>query len=230
MIAMSFHAVIFDLDGTLVDSAGEIARALNRLLATHDRAPLARREVEALIGKGVRVLVERALRMARVTGASLDLAVETFERFYAEEVGTEARLYPGAREALLELELAGIPMAVVTNKPRFFTEQLLGRLDVLTFFRTVVAGDDGIPRKPAGDMLLAAARDMGVDIDSVLMLGDSENDVLAARDAGCVVWCVPYGYNEGRAPASLEADRIVPGLQEAAQLLLDRREQALSRS
>jgi len=225
---MSFRAVIFDLDGTLVDSAGEIARALNRTLAGYDRPPFAHSEVEALIGKGVRVLVERALRMARVTGASLDDVVAQFERFYAEEVGTEARLYPGVREGLGELERAGIPMAVVTNKPRFFTERLLERLEVLTYFRAIVAGDDGIPRKPFGDMLLAAARDMGVDMDSVLMLGDSENDVLAARDAGCVVWCVPYGYNEGRPPASLDADRIVPGVQEAAQLLLARREQVSS--
>ena len=221
---MSFRAVIFDLDGTLVDSAGEIARALNRLLASHDRAPFARREVEALIGRGVRVLVERALRMARVTRASLDDAVGEFERFYAEELGTDAQLYPGVREGLLRLELAGIPMAVVTNKPRFFTERLLERLEVLSFFRCLVAGDDGVARKPAGDMLLAAARELGVDIDSVLMLGDSENDVLAARDAGCVVWCVPYGYNEGRPPASLDADRIVPGVLEAAQRLLERRQ------
>jgi len=227
---MSFRAVIFDLDGTLVDSAGEIAHALNRVLAAHDRPPFARGEVEALIGKGVRVLVERALRIARITDASLDDAVRDFERHYAEEVGTEARLYPGVRDGLLALEIAGIPMAVVTNKPRLFTEQLLQRLGILTFFRALVAGDDGIPRKPAGDMLLAAAREMGADIDSVLMLGDSENDVLAARDAGCVVWCVPYGYNEGRPPASLDADRIVPGVQEAAHLLLEPRRQVASRS
>lgn len=214
------RAVIFDLDGTLVDSAGEIAAALNRTLEELGRAPLPRPQVEALIGRGVKVLVERALRIARVGSTPLDEAVARFERHYAARVGTEAQLYPGVREGLLQLEAAKIPMAVVTNKPRFFTERLLERLGVASFFATCVAGDDGISRKPAGDMLLAAARHMGVDIDSVLMVGDSENDVLAARDAGCVAWCVPYGYNEGRPVDTLDADRIVEDLAQAARLLL----------
>ena len=216
----SLGAVIFDLDGTLVDTAGEIAAAVNLVLDELERAPLPRPEVEAMIGRGVRVLVERALRLARVSGTSLDDAVARFERHYAAQVGTQAQLYPGVREGLVRLEAGGYPLAVVTNKPRFFTERLLERLGVDRFFKACVAGDDGIPRKPAGDMLLAAARDLGADIDSVLMLGDSENDVLAARDAGCVVWCVPYGYNEGRPAATLDADRIVPSVHAAAELLL----------
>src|SRR4051812_47840949 len=167
------RAVIFDLDGTLVDSAGEIASALNRTLVELERAPLPRNEVEALIGRGVRTLVERALRIARVSGTSLEDAVARFERHYASQVGTEAMLYPGVRDGLVRLEAAKVPMAVVTNKPRFFTERLLERLGIDAFFAACIAGDDGIPRKPAGDMLLAAARAMGIDIDSAIMLGDS---------------------------------------------------------
>ena len=87
-------------------------------------------------------------------------------------------------------------------------------------FDTVVAGDDGIRRKPFGDMLAAAAKNMGVGIDETLMIGDSDNDVLAARDAGCLVWCVPYGYNEGRPAESLECDRMVATVLEAARLLV----------
>jgi phosphoglycolate phosphatase len=220
LAAGSVKAVIFDLDGTLVDSAGEIAAALNATLAEVDRAPLARREVEALIGRGVRVLVERALRIARVNGASLDQAVARFEAHYAANVGRHASLFPGVRDGLERLRAAGIPMAVVTNKPRYFTEHLLRSLEIDRFFAATVAGDDGIARKPAGDMLVAAARHLGVDMDSVLMLGDSENDIDAARDAGCVVWCVPYGYNEGRPPESLSCDRLVRSVQEAAEWLL----------
>jgi phosphoglycolate phosphatase len=218
--AGSMKAVIFDLDGTLVDSAGEIAAALNATLAELDRPPFARREVEALIGRGVRVLVERALRIARVTGASLDQAVARFEAHYAANVGRHASLFPGVRDGLERLRADGISMAVVTNKPRYFTEQLLRSLEIDDFFAATVAGDDGIARKPAGDMLVAAARQLGVDLDSVLMIGDSENDVDAAREAGCVVWCVPYGYNEGRTPESLSCDRLVRSVQEAAELLL----------
>ena len=83
----------------------------------------------------------------------------------------------------------------------------------------MVAGDDGLRRKPFGDMLAAAAKQMGARIEDTLMLGDSDNDVLAARDAGCPVWCVPYGYNEGRPAESLECDRRVATVLEAALLL-----------
>ena len=214
------HAVIFDLDGTLVDSAGEIASALNRALAELERAPMPVKDVEKLIGRGVRVLMERALRIARVPMAHLDEAVQRFEVHYAANVGTEARLFEGVRPGLAALKEAGMRMAVVTNKPRFFTERLLERLEVADFFAALVAGDDGVARKPAGDMLLAAAREMGVDVDSALMVGDSDNDVEAARAAGCLVWCVTYGYNEGRPPEALACDRLVPSIAAAAALLL----------
>lgn len=213
------RAVILDLDGTLVDSAGEIAIALNRTLVELERAPFPRQEVEALIGRGVRSLVERALRIARVTSPGLDEIVERFEAHYAQTVGTAAVLFPGVRTGLEALRDAGLGLAVVTNKPRFFTEQLLDRLEVRDFFGTIVAGDDGVPRKPAGDMLVKAARELGADIDSALMIGDSDNDVEAARDAGCLVWCVPYGYNEGRPPEALACDRMVDTLEEAARVL-----------
>ena len=215
------RAVIFDLDGTLVDSAGEIASALNATLAGFDRAPLPVKDVEKLIGRGVRVLVDRALRIARVPQSHLDEAVRAFEEHYAANVGTQARLYDGVHAGLAMLEQAGVRMAVVTNKPRFFTERLLERLGVAGFFGVLVAGDDGVARKPAGDMLFAAARELEVDIDSTLFVGDSDNDVLAAREAGCPVWCVTYGYNEGRPPEALACDRLVPSVVAAATLLLE---------
>jgi phosphoglycolate phosphatase len=214
------RGVIFDLDGTLVDSAGEIAAALNVVLVQLERAPLPRVEVEGLIGHGVRSLVERALRIARVPMTELERAIQRFEEAYAANVGTEATLFPGTRGALALLEQAGVARSVVTNKPRYFTEQLLARLGVAGLFDAVVAGDDGLRRKPAGDMLLAAARAMRCDIDSSLMIGDSDNDVLAARDAGCIVWCVPYGYNEGKPADALACDRLVQTLEDAARLLV----------
>ena len=119
----------------------------------------------------------------------------------------------------MAMRAAGLRLGVATNKPRLFTERLLAHLAIDGFFDAMVAGDDGIRRKPSGDMLVAAARKMGTPIDQTLMLGDSENDVLAARNAGCRVWCVPYGYNEGRPVESLECDRIVPTVLEAARLL-----------
>ena len=214
----SIRAVILDLDGTLVDTAGEIALALNETLAELGLRPMSLEAATALIGRGVRSLVERALE--EVGGATdLERAVERFEEHYVRTVATRAELFPGVREGLHVLRAAGFALGVVTNKPRLFTEKLLHHLEVDGLFDTVVAGDDGHRRKPTGDMLAAAAKTMGAGIDETLMVGDSDNDVLAARDAGCLVWCVPYGYNEGRPADSLQCDRMVASVLEAAHLL-----------
>lgn len=219
-MANSIRAVIFDLDGTLMDTSDEIAAALARTFADADLPTLPKEAVEALIGRGVPSLVERALQQVGAPVLDLGATVERFEGHYARTVGTASRLFPGVMQGLQALARAEIPMGVVTNKPRYFTEKLLVRAGIAGFFAAVVAGDDGIRRKPRGDMLLAACERMGSTAAETLMLGDSDNDILAARDAGCPVWCVPYGYNEGRPPEALACDRLVPGVAEAAALLL----------
>ena len=214
-----FRAVIFDLDGTLVDSAGEIAAALNASLFEEGLRSLARDRVEALIGRGVRVLVERALQELGAPG-KLDGVLARFEGHYDRIVGTQAQLFAGVRAGLERLHASRVPMAVVTNKPRAFTLKLLSRLQADHFFAAIIAGDDGIRRKPHGDMLLAACERVSATPATALMLGDSDNDVRAAREAGCRVWCVPYGYNEGRPVESLACDRIVPSVEAAAARIL----------
>ena len=213
------RAVIFDLDGTLIDTAVEIEVALNATMGQLELPHLRRSAVEALIGRGVRSLIERALEQAGARAIDIDRAVERFLIHYTAVVATQAVLFPGVLEGLRTMYAADVKLAVVTNKPRFFTERLLAKLGVDSMMSTVVAGDDGVRRKPRGDMLIAACRAMGVDIDSALMIGDSDNDVLAAREAGCRVWCVPYGYNEGRGPETLKCDRIVATVEEAARLI-----------
>jgi phosphoglycolate phosphatase len=215
----SIRAVILDLDGTLMDTAGEIVEAMDRTLDELALPRVPAREIEAMIGRGVRKLVERVLERIGATGIDLDVAVEGFEAHYAQTVATHATLFPGVKEGLERLHEAGLKLAVVTNKPRFFTEQLLERAEIARFFAAVVAGDDGMRRKPHGDMLTAASRTMGTAPGETLMLGDSDNDVEAARAAGCPVWCVPYGYNEGRAPETLACDRLVATVAEAAAIL-----------
>ncbi len=214
------RAVILDLDGTLIDTAGEIVEAMDRTLDEIALPRVPAHEIEAMIGRGVRKLVERVLeRLGAAGDVELDAAVEYFEAHYAQTVATHAPLFPGVKEGLERLQEAGFKLAVVTNKPRFFSEQLLERAEVARFFAAVVAGDDGIRRKPHGDMLIAACRTMDTVPPETLMLGDSDNDVEAARAAGCPVWCVPYGYNEGRAPETLACDRLVATVEEAAALL-----------
>ena len=215
-MAKPYDAVIFDLDGTLMDTAGEIATALERTFRELGFPTIPKHVVETLIGRGVPMLIERALLKVGATHERPAEIVERFERHYEDTVATASVLYPGVHAALARLAALRIPMAVVTNKPRVFTERLLGELDVARYFAAVVAGDDGLPRKPHGDMLLAACERMGSKPAATLMLGDSDNDIAAARAAGCPVWCVPYGYNEGRAPETLRCDRLVPTLEDAA--------------
>jgi len=214
------RAVIFDLDGTLVESAGEIAAALARTFESLGLVPLGESVVKEMIGRGVRVLLERALAHAGASGVDVDDAVARFEAHYAAAIGTDASLFPGVSPGLGLLEAHGIPMAVVTNKPRYFTLQLLERLGVVRHFGAVIAGDDGHEKKPAPEMLLAAARALGVAPHDALMIGDSDNDTVAARRAGCPVWCVRHGYTEGRPAESLDCDRLVETVEEAARLLL----------
>ena len=219
-MSKSIKAVIFDLDGTLIDTAGEIATALDRTFTELGKPLLPASEVRDLIGRGVPSLVERALAKVGADGFALGHAVERFEAHYAQTVGTAAVVFPGVRAGLEALQSAGYAMSVVTNKPRYFTEQLLEGLGVGAFFSAIVAGDDGIRRKPHGDMLVAACERMDSTPPKTLMLGDSDNDVIAARAAGCPVWCVPYGYNEGRPAEELACDRLVADVDEAARLLL----------
>ncbi|MEO7135616.1 MAG: phosphoglycolate phosphatase [Vicinamibacterales bacterium] len=216
------RAVIFDLDGTLMDTSGEIASAMARTFASLGLRPLEKGEVEAMIGKGVRVLVERALAKADASHLDTDATTVMFEMHYEATLGTDSPLYPGVTEGLERLCAAGVPMGVVTNKPRFFTDRLLEQAGVTRYLSAVVAGDDGHAKKPAPDMLLAACSTLATAPAATLMLGDSENDVAAARAAGCRVWCVPYGYNEGRPAESLACDRLVPDIGAAVELLLHR--------
>jgi phosphoglycolate phosphatase len=213
------RAVILDLDGTLLDTAGEITDAMDRTLDELGFRRVPPQEIRAMIGRGVPKLVERVIRRIGATGIEPTKMIERFEAHYAQTVATSAPLFEGVFPGLMRLYQAGIKLAVVTNKPRFFTRQLLDSAEVSRFFSAVVAGDDGVPKKPAGDMLLAACREMGTQPSETVMLGDSDNDVAAARAAGCTVWCVPYGYNEGRGPETLACDRIVATVEEAARLV-----------
>jgi phosphoglycolate phosphatase len=213
------RAVIIDLDGTLMDTAGEIAAAMDRTLDELKLPRVPAREIRDMIGRGVPTLVERVMQRLAARGVDPAHAVTRFEAHYARTVGTTAVLFPGVMEGLTRLHDAGIALAVVTNKPRFFTGQLLRRAQVARFFAAIVAGDDGVKKKPAGDMLAAACQAMGSTPAATLMLGDSDNDVAAARAAGCPVWCVPYGYNEGRPAEDLACDRLVASIDEAARLV-----------
>lgn len=172
--------------------------------------------VATFIGKGVPMLVRRMLPDT-ADEALLERALPIFERYYAEESGVRTEPFPGARAGLMRLRKLRLPLACVTNKPERFTRELLQRTEFAAFFDVLVCGDT-VPRKKPDPMpLLFACERLAVAPRNALFIGDSVNDVVAARAAGCPVWCVPYGYNEGRPAATLDCDRLVPDLDEAAQ-------------
>lgn len=218
-------AVLFDLDGTLLDTAGDIALALNRAIAEFGWPEVPAGDVRHMIGRGAPLLVERAARAQR---RELDPATHTqmVERFFhhygaLEESGEYgARPFDGAAAALAALHAAGLRIAVVTNKQRRFADALLHLLGLHGWIDMVVGGDTCERRKPDPQPLLFACEALGVPAAGALMVGDSTNDVQAARAAGIPVLCVVHGYNEGVDPRTLPCDAFVEHLGDLPSMLL----------
>ena len=217
------RAVLVDLDGTLLDTAADLAAAVNAMRAELGLAPLPEATVASYVGKGAEVLVHRALGGgldARVDDAMLARGLDAFLRHYEHTNGQRAREYPGAREGLAAMRASGLALACVTNKPQAFADALLRRTDLHGAFSLVLGGDALPRRKPDPLPMLHAARALGAAPRETVAIGDSVNDALAARAAGMTVFAVPYGYNEGRDVSTLDVDAVVGSLLEAAALIV----------
>lgn len=226
MVAERLRAVLIDLDGTLMDTAPDLAAAANLMRAEFGLPPLPVQRIAAFVGKGAEVLVHRALT-DRLDGAANDEAFArgraAFFRHYHATNGRDTIVFDRVPEALALLRERGLALACVTNKPREFTVPLLERLQLASQFGAVVAGDDVRERKPHPELLLAACARLGVAPLAARMIGDSVNDALAARAAGMRVFLVGTGYNEGGNVAELAGspgvDAIVDSLFDAAALI-----------
>ncbi|APV48752.1 phosphoglycolate phosphatase [Betaproteobacteria bacterium GR16-43] len=212
----AFRAVLLDLDGTLLDTAPDIASAANRMLLQLGRATLPEAQVVEFIGKGVANLVHRVLAETGGDGGAHDHALEIFENTYLAHVADRSRPYPGVIAGLDRFRARGMALACVTNKASRFTLPLLAATGLSPYFGAVVSGDDVARRKPEPDAFLAAAGALGVTPAESWVIGDSANDVKAARAAGMAVVVVPYGYREGLAVEALGADAVVASLEAAA--------------
>ncbi|MER9242298.1 phosphoglycolate phosphatase [Mesorhizobium sp. M0633] len=191
-------AILFDLDGTLVDSAPDIAAAVNELLAGHDLPPLRLDQVKAMIGGGIRKLVERAFAASGtpLLGTALDEANRVMAAIYRRHLTGRTRLMPGVREVLTHLHLSGIAMAVVTNKPQLAAREILLHFRLTDYLGAIVGGDAVTYLKPAPDALLLALDLLQVEPRDTLMVGDSSADVAAARAAGMAVILLRGGYSQ----------------------------------
>ena len=212
-------AVTIDLDGTLADTIPDLAAGANAMLAELGRPGLPVDRIRTFVGKGIPKLVERTLTEAFGDAGLMERALPVFERHYAAANGRHSILYPGVAEGLHALREMKVPLACVTNKSGRFTTPLLEQLGLSGYFEQVVAGDTLPQKKPDPAQLLHASRGFGVEPGRMLMIGDSVNDAQAARAAGCPVFCVPYGYNEGRDVRELDVDAIVASLFEATRLI-----------
>jgi phosphoglycolate phosphatase len=215
------RAILFDLDGTLVDANPDIAEAARRMLADIGEPARSNEEVGHFVGKGVGVFVERALNVGRRAHSQAEVAhaLELFMAHYVVVNGQQATVYPQVRETLEWLQEQGVPMACVTNKANVFTVPLLQTLGLTEFFACIVGGDSLPQKKPEPEPLLHACRELGALPERSLMIGDSANDALAARRAGIPVLLVTYGYSEGIAVDSIDCDGLLSSFAELPALL-----------
>lgn len=220
---LAVAAVLFDLDGTLLDTVPDLHAAVCAMLRDLGRPELPLDAVRSYVGRGIPNLVKRVL------AASLDVAddaapppadaLASFRRHYARENGRATRLYPGVLDGLEALKAKGIPLAVITNKAAAFTVPLLEMTGLAPYFDVIVSGDS-LPRaKPDPMPLVWACGRLGVSPAEAVFVGDSVNDFRAGRGAGCHVFLLPYGYNEGHDVQELACDAIVPTVAIAAGLV-----------
>ena len=218
----ALRAVLLDLDGTLLDTAPDLAAAANAMLAELGKARLAQETVRDFVGKGIENLVRRSLEAsggAPAGDAELAAGLERFGVHYTRENGIAARLYPGVREGLVAMRAAGLRLACVTNKAGRFTRPLLETAGLACLLDALVTAYEVGRRKPDPEPFLHACRLLGVLPAEAAVIGDSANDAAGARAAGCRVYLVPYGYREGADVRAIECDGIVDSLAQAASLL-----------
>lgn len=213
---------MIDLDGTLLDTIPDLAAAANGMLSELGMPALPEARIRDFVGKGIHNLIERTLTNdmdGKPDPALFARALPLYDKSYHAINGKHTTIYPGVKEGLDLLRAQGYPLACVTNKVERFTLPLLDYVSMADYFRCVVAGDTLPQRKPDPAPLLHACRQLQVAPEEMLMIGDSMNDAQAARAAGCLVFCVTYGYNEGHDVRTLDVDAIVSSLVEATQLI-----------
>ena len=220
---LRYDAVIIDLDGTMVDTLGDFAEALNRMLCDLELPPIAAQHIERMVGKGSEHLLRSVLNHVLEHMGKAPTAIEiealyahawpSYQRHYLAINGHYARVYPGVEAGLQALRHAGLRLACLTNKPTSFALPLLRAKGLEGYFEQVFGGDSFDKKKPDPLPLLKTCEALQTAPARTLMVGDSSNDAQAARAAGCPVVLVTYGYNHGLPAQAVDADGYVDSLE-----------------
>lgn len=203
------EAVLFDLDGTLVDTAPDMGAALNNLLSEENMQPLSLDTIRPLVSQGGLVLTRLGFA-GKVPEAEIEPLRQRYLQHYHAIVADESRLFEGYAEILDELEARSIPWGIVTNKPEWLTHPLLEQLDLALRTGTVIGGDTLEQRKPHPLPLQVAAKQLGVNCNNCVYVGDDERDIVAGKAANMKTLVAAYGYIEDAASIETwQADGVI---------------------
>ncbi|WP_034917577.1 phosphoglycolate phosphatase [Erwinia sp. 9145] len=196
----NIRGLAFDLDGTLIDSAPGLTSAVDAALAALNLPAAGVERVSTWIGNGADVLIARALTWAlghQPDAATIADARVLLDKHYATTIESGSKLFPGVKAELAALAKTGVPMAIVTNKPTPFIAPLLASLGIADYFSLIIGGDDVAAKKPHPAPLFLVLGKFGLLPEELVFVGDSRNDILAAKAAGCPCVGFTYGYNYG---------------------------------
>ena len=219
LATLGLQAAIVDLDGTMVDTLGDFAVALNRMLEELSLPLIEPPAIELMVGKGSEHLIRSVLAHVRTAPSFYDAAWASYQKHYLAINGHHSTVYPGVVEGLRALRAAGLKLACLTNKPTNFAKPLLEAKRLAEYFEVVFGGDVFERKKPDPLPLLKTCEALGSTPTRTLVVGDSSNDARAARAAGCPVVLVTYGYNHGEPVRGVDADGYADSLAEAAAML-----------
>ena len=214
--------IIFDFDGTLIDSGPDLAKALNNMLTHYNLEPITVEQASQYIGNGAKKLVERGLKHRMqpedITEEFFNEAFEFYYKAYREVASDKTFLYPGVVETLKYLDKKGYDMTICTNKPFEFIEPILDGLSIKQFFKAWIGADSLPKQKPDAMPLLHLAKKMSKNIEKTIMVGDSKNDIIAAQNAKMESIGVTYGYNYNEDIADYNPTKVVDNFADLQEL------------